>query len=31
VTPAFIDYLRPLIGSDLPDPAQLRTSSQDFA
>jgi len=27
VTPAFIDYLRPLIGGDLPDPAQLRTSS----
>jgi len=27
VTPAFIDYLRPLIGSESPDPAQLRTSS----
>ncbi len=26
VTPAFIEYLRPLLGSDLPDPAQLRTS-----
>jgi 6-phosphofructokinase 1 len=24
VTPAFLDYLRPLLGSDLPRPAQLR-------
>ena len=31
VTPAFIDYLRPLIGGDLPDPAQLRTSSNRVA
>jgi 6-phosphofructokinase 1 len=27
VTPAFINYLRPLLGSNLPEPAQLRTSS----
>jgi 6-phosphofructokinase 1 len=31
ITPAFIDYLRPLLGSDLPDPAQLRTSSNRVA
>jgi len=31
VTPAFIDYLRPLVGSDTPDPAQLRTSSNRVA
>ena len=31
VTPAFIDYLRPLIGGDSPNPAQLRTSSNRVA
>ena len=31
VTPAFNEYLRPLLGSDLPDPAQLRTSSNRVA
>jgi 6-phosphofructokinase 1 len=31
VTPAFIDYLRPLIGSDSPNPAQLRNSSNRVA
>jgi 6-phosphofructokinase len=31
VTPAFIDYLRPLIGSGLLDPCQLRTSSNKVA
>ena len=31
ITPAFIDYLRPLLGSNLPDPAQLRTSSNCVA
>jgi len=31
ITPAFIDYLRPLLGSNLPDPAQLRTSSNRVA
>ena len=31
VTPAFIEYLRPLLGSDLPDPAQLRTSGSRVA
>ena len=31
VTPAFIDYLRPLIGSGSPNPAQLRTSSNRVA
>ncbi len=31
VTPAFIEYLRPLIGSDSPDPAQLRTSGSRVA
>jgi 6-phosphofructokinase 1 len=31
VTPAFIDYLRPLIGDDSPNPAQLRTSSNRVA
>ena len=31
VTPAFMDYLRPLPGSDLPDPAQLRTSGNRVA
>ena len=31
ITPAFIEYLRPLLGSDLPDPAQLRTSSNRVA
>ena len=31
VTPAFMDYLRPLLGSDLPDPAQLRTSGNRVA
>jgi ATP-dependent phosphofructokinase / diphosphate-dependent phosphofructokinase len=31
VTPAFVEYLRPLLGSDLPDPAQLRTSSNRVA
>ena len=31
ITPAFIDYLRPLLGSDLPDPAQLRISSSRVA
>ena len=31
VTPAFLDYLRPLLGSGLPDPAQFRSSSNRVA
>jgi hypothetical protein len=31
VAPAFVGYLRPLIGGDLPDPAQLRPSSNRAA